>query len=186
VKRACPKLILLWPCIWIATTTCVEANAVPAGYRDIADRYDIPPKVLYAVALQESGKKLSDGAFRPWPWTLNVEGKPKRYETRRAAWRALKRYIRQGKVLIDIGLMQVNWHYHKNKLGTLWRALEPYHNMRVAADILKSQYRKRKDWLRAIGAYHSPGSKKRQRKNAERYRRRVAQHMASLNEGTKR
>jgi len=58
--------------------------------------------------------------------------------------------------------------------------------MRVAADILKSQYRKRKDWLRAIGAYHSPGSKKRQRKNAERYRRRVARHMASLNKGAKR
>lgn len=167
-------------------TTGVQANTVPAGYRGIADRYNIPPKVLYAIALQESGKTLHNGVFRPWPWTLNVEGKPERYETRTAAWLALKRYVGQGKVLIDIGLMQVNWRYHKNKLGTLWDALEPYHNLRVAAEILSSEYLKRKDWLQAVGAYHSPGRKKRQRKNAQRYRRRVARHMASLNEGTTR
>jgi len=185
VKKDARRLILLWPLMWISTTTCVQANAVPSGYQGIADQYQIPSKILYAIALQESGKKLSNGAFRPWPWTLNVEGKPKRYKTRKAAWLVLKQYVGQGKVLIDIGLMQVNWHYHQKKLGTLWRALEPYHNMRVAADILTSEYRKRKDWLRAVGAYHSPGSKKRQRKNAERYRRRVARHMASLNKGTK-
>jgi hypothetical protein len=81
---------------------------VPWGYALVAEAHGIPGKVLYAVALTESGGKLGDGRLRPWPWTLNVRGRAERFATRLDAYRALIRYLRQGLTLVDVGLMQVN------------------------------------------------------------------------------
>ena len=69
-------------------------------------------------------------------------------------------------------LMQVNWRYHQDQLGTPWQALEPYHNLRVAAGILQSCFDKRRDWWASVGCYHSPANVVR----AQRYRLRVVDH----------
>ncbi|WP_051299720.1 hypothetical protein [Methylobacter luteus] len=52
---------------------------------------------LYSIAVQESGMRLRDGAFRPWPWTLNVNERksgikagPRRFASKEAAARALQ------------------------------------------------------------------------------------------------
>ncbi|MEW8644213.1 MAG: transglycosylase SLT domain-containing protein, partial [Candidatus Thiodiazotropha sp.] len=73
---------------------------------------------------------------------------------------------------IDIGLMQVNWRYHQDRLGTPWQALDPYHNIRVGAGILQDCYATRQDWWGSVGCYHSPKDSYR----ADRYRRRVVSH----------
>jgi hypothetical protein len=39
--------------------------------------------------------------------------------------------------------MQVNWRYHQDKLGSPWQALDPYHNLRVGAEILQDCYANR-------------------------------------------
>ena len=85
------------------------------------------------------------------------------------AWQALRDWLAQGKRSIDIGLMQVNWRYHQKRLGDPWQALDPYHNLRVGADILQDCYATEQDWWASVGCYHAPANPAR----AERYRRRV-------------
>ena len=152
-------------------------DTVPAGYRTIATERDIPHTLLYAVALTESGKRvISTGAYRPWPWTLNVAGRGYFFDSRKEAWQALVEYIKGGKSSSDIGLMQVNWRYHQERLGTPWQALDPYHNLRVGAGILQDCYVTRQDWWASVGCYHAPSNPDR----ADQYRRRVVSRWQRL------
>ena len=164
----------------VLATGTTHADQIPEGYRQVAQQYAIPPAVFYAIAKTESAKRIKRGIYRPWPWTLNVAGRPARFPTRKEAFAALIRYLKHGITSIDIGLMQVNWRYHRQKLGSAWDALEPYHNLRVGARILRDEYDSRGNWLAAIGAYHSPGKKKAQRQRAKRYRNRVSRKIASI------
>ncbi len=149
--------------------TPLHAETIPSSYRQIAHEYGIPPRVLYSVALQESRMRLRSRQTRPWPWTLNVAGVPRRYPTRIAAYNGLTQYLKQGIRSIDIGLMQVNWSYHQDKLGNPWQALDPYHNVRTGAKILATEYRESQDWFEAIGRYHSPGTGLQQQRRAKKY-----------------
>ena len=159
--------LMLVPCLVHA------ALEVPVGYRRIAAEYAIPPQIFYAVALTESGKQIESlAALRPWPWTLNIAGTPTFFAHRDTAERALVRALKSGEVLIDIGVMQVNWRYHGTTLGSPRRALEPYHNLRIAAKILSECYRARANWWQAVGCYHAPGNAV----HAARYQARVHQH----------
>ncbi len=147
--------------------------SVPVGYQQVADAYDLPPEVLYAVALTESARQVdSSGNVRPWPWTLNVQGRGHFFDSRQEAEAALQQHFDQGRRSIDIGLMQVNWRYHRQRLGSPQLALDPYHNLRVAAEILRDCHQSRNDWWAAVGCYHAPNSPQR----AARYRARVRAH----------
>ena len=150
------------------------ANAeVPAGYRLVASHYGIPAEVLYAVGLAESARRVdSTGTVRPWPWTLNVQGKGFFYASRAQVQQALESFLDVGFESIDIGLMQVNWRYHQNYLESPQLALDPYHNLRVAAKILRECHQSRQDWWEAVGCYHAPNNPYR----ADRYRVRVFKH----------
>ena len=79
---------------------------------------------------------------------------------------------------MDIGLLQVNWHYHRAALVDPWTALAPYHNLRVGARILYRRYRATGDWWRAVGAYHAP----RHAERARWYRARVARWFARIDQ----
>ncbi len=148
-------------------------GVVPEGYRNIAAEQGIPHTIFYAIALTESATQIDKTNLqRPWPWTLNVAGHGYFYNSRHAAWRALKDWLHKGRRSIDIGLMQVNWRYHQERLGTPWQALNPYHNLRVGAAVLKACYQRRQDWWSSVGCYHSPSNPRR----ADRYRRRVVSH----------
>jgi len=161
--------------VWSTMAWCGEA--VPFGYRTIAAEYEIPYTILYAIALAESGRRLNDSSrHRPWPWVLNVAGRGYYYPSRQAAWDALKSFIDRGERSIDIGLMQVSWKYHKDKLGNTWQALDPYHNLRIAAVILQDCFKQRHDWWASVGCYHSPKNSVR----AQRYRLRVVGHWQRL------
>ena len=147
--------------------------SVPVGYQQVADAYDLPPEVLYAVALTESARQVdSTGNVRPWPWTLNVRGRGHFFASREEAEAALQQHFDAGRRSIDIGLMQVNWRYHRQRLGSPQLALDPYHNLRVAAEILRDCHQRRQDWWAAVGCYHAPNSPQR----AARYRARVRAH----------
>ena len=151
--------------------------SVPVGYRAVASESGIPYTVLYAVALTESAKKIRTPAvYRPWPWTLNIAGRGYFFDTRLSAWQALMAWLGKGRRSVDIGLMQVNWRYHKKRLGTPWQALDPYHNLRVGAGILKDCYTTRQDWWTSVGCYHAPSNPQR----AHQYRRRVVSRWQRL------
>lgn len=160
---------------------CILAYAfVPSGYQQVARLSQVPEHYFYGIALNESGKQLISRDFRPWPWTLNVEGKAYFYPTRKACYLALIDFLEQGKKLIDIGLMQVNWHYHQDKLRDPWQALDPYFNLHVGARILRNEYDKTHDWYQAVGRYHSPGQNSDQKQRANQYAEHVFKRIARL------
>lgn len=158
-------------CLLSMTGSPVGAHeAVPMGYQRIAAEYAIPQAIFYAVALTESGRAVEPhGTRRPWPWTLNVAGEGIYYATRLESWRALRGWLANGERSIDVGLMQVNWRYHRARLGDPWQALDPYHNLRVGAEILRECHATRQDWWDSVGCYHAPSHPVR----AADYRRRV-------------
>ena len=170
--------------ILILTTniTFAKAEIIPSMYHKIAIENNIPTVILYAVALAESAtkikkSKIKPGHYKPWPWTLNVSGVPRRYQTRKAAYKGLMYFLQQGVKSVDIGIMQINWRYHHKELGTPWQALEPIHNTRTGARILRDEYKITGEWKQAIGRYHSPGQKPMQKKRALNYASRVMKHI---------
>ena len=89
---------LLW---W---STAAQSQSVPVGYQQVASEYGLPPGLLYAVALTESGQSsLSGGQFRPWPWALNIDGEGHYFPSRQMAWQALQAVLTQTKTSVDIG-----------------------------------------------------------------------------------
>jgi len=161
-----------------AMTTSLHASVgppttsglVPPTYRSIAGEFGIPPAILFAVALTESGTAIkSSGARVPWPWTLNIAGEGSYYPTRWQALQAAQRALDSGIQSIDVGLMQVNWRYHAKSLGSLESGLDPVHNLTVGARILSACHAQRGDWLAAVECYHAPNDAAR----ANAYRQRV-------------
>lgn len=147
---------------------------LPLGYVIMGQRCGIPPMVLYGVALQESAKLFGRYAL-PWPWTLNVRGAPKRYPTYASAVAAMRGFIAEGIRNVDAGLMQVNWGYHREKLIEPARALDPYPNIAVGAQILRSHFSATRNWYTAVGRYHSPGNAERAANYSALVYRRIAQ-----------
>jgi len=69
----------------------------PLAYQLAAQRAGIPSSVLYAVALQESGIQWNSGGNQrlvPWPWSLNIAGQSRRFDTRLHACTALRQALR--------------------------------------------------------------------------------------------
>ena len=159
------------------TATPASTQPIPSGYRQVAAEYGIPPAIFYSVALTESGRVLGDASqLHPWPWTLNIHGDARYFGGRRAAERALHAALSDGEQSVDVGLMQVNWHYHRSRLQSPSAALDPNRNLRVAAGILQRCHTDRQDWWSAVGCYHAPADPAR----ALAYRTRVRLHWRRL------
>ncbi|HFH4040236.1 lytic transglycosylase [Achromobacter pulmonis] len=175
---AAPALMPGWPwCVLLAAvlaTEPVQAQEIPPpAYQLAAQRANIPSTVLYAVALQESGVRRG-GRIVPWPWSLNVAGQSRRYASRAQACAGVRQALREvPPTRIDVGLGQINLGYHPHRYRQPCDLLDPYENLRIAADILKEQHTPGEDWLLAVGRYHRPAGGA----PAARYRRSVSQHL---------
>lgn len=119
-------------------------------YAVVAKERGVAYAILKGIAMNESGRK-----GRPHPWTLNVHGRGFYYDTREQAYVALLGFIRKGYTSIDVGPMQVNLKFNGHRFSDLWSALDPITNIRVAADILRDNYRAAGDVRAAIAWYHS-------------------------------
>lgn len=128
---------------------------------------------MYGIALQESQLTIGRTAL-PYPWTLNVGGRPERHRDAEAARAALRRYLRAGLTNVDCGPMQVNWRWHQERLQTVERALDPYINLDVGAQLLADLHRTHGDWRLAIQLYHA-GSL-----NTDERRGRAQRYLASV------
>lgn len=153
-------------------------SAIPRVYKIVAERHSIPTSIFYAVALTESGKQY-DSTLLPWPWTLNIDGDGNYYESYHAAKIALSKALEKSQS-VDIGLMQINWRWHQDKLQNIATALNPLQNLNYGARILHECYQQSGDWWEAVGHYHSPANTTKARRNAERYRQRVKAHWTRL------
>jgi hypothetical protein len=149
------------------------------AYEFVAEAYDMPADILYAVAMTESAKSHGE-IHRPWPWALNINGVGVYCATQQEATLILKAAIREHRS-VDIGLMQISWRWHQHRFSHSAEALIPLHNLRAGAAILREQYERDEDWWQAVGRYHSPGNDMASQAKARTYRQRVEQHWQALN-----
>jgi Transglycosylase SLT domain len=155
----------------------VASADIPPAYAAVAASHGIPADLFYAVALTESGRALpSISVTRPWPWSANFGGRGQYFASRREAQRAIEDYLRSGRRSVDIGLMQISWRYHKDKLGSVWHALDPHSNLNEAAKILIWCNAQHRDWWLSVGCYHAPSNKA----HALQYQERVRKHWSGL------
>lgn len=156
----------------------------PAAFEAAAARHGIPAWLMYGVALQESVLTIGR-AVLPYPWTLNVAGRPERHRDADGARAALRRYLRTGVTNVDCGPMQLNWRWHQDRLGTVERALDPYVNLDVGANLLADLRRSHGDWRIAVQLYHAGSLNTTERRaRAQRYlasvERRLQRHGISF------
>jgi len=124
----------------------------------VAEIHDLDPYQLYSVALVEARRKWRDGLVRPWPWAITKNGKaPKSYypESREEAQRILDQLL-QETTNLDIGMMQINYHWHGHRVANPADLLDMQTNLEVAAMILTEALASAPaDPELGIGRYHS-------------------------------
>lgn len=166
-------MFLMTVYLWgVGSPPVIAQDVPPPAYQIAAAATDIPSTVLYAVALQESGRSIN-GKLRPWPWTLNVAGKSFYFESSDDACAHLTTTLKTTSAKrVDVGLGQINVGYHGHRVGKPCDLLNPYLNLAIAGKILTEQHRPGQDWLVTMGKYHSPANST----AAARYRASVQRH----------
>ncbi len=115
-----------------------------------------PPQLLTAIGVVESGRAEPRTArVTPWPWSINVGGQGRIFETRADAVAAVQALQAAGTQSIDVGCMQVNLMYHPEAFASIDQAFEPDANVVYAAGFLGRLFVQVGDWRRAAAAYHS-------------------------------
>jgi hypothetical protein len=114
----------------------------------------VPLSVLRAIALTETGR-TKQGSFRPWPWTVNMEGKGVWFDSFDEARDYVARHHARGARSYDVGCFQINYRWHGQHFATLDQMFDPDANAAYAARFLSELHAEFGDWSRAAGAYHS-------------------------------
>ncbi len=136
----------------------------------------VPISVLKAISLTETGRKRG-GKFRPWPWTVNMEGKGVWFDNEDEARAYVYKHFKRGARSFDVGCFQINYKWHHQNFSSLEEMFEPLANGIYAAKFLTELYEEKGNWKDAAGAYHS-----RTPKYANRYKERFAKFRARFSE----
>jgi soluble lytic murein transglycosylase-like protein len=115
-----------------------------------ATRYAIPLGVLYAVGLTETGKR---GSLQPF--AMNIEGRAHYSESIADAVTDFETARAEGSVLIDIGCMQINHHYHAERFASVREMFDPRKNVDYAARFLNELKAREGNWTLAVARYHA-------------------------------
>jgi hypothetical protein len=131
-----------------------DAGVCVAAIRQAEKAHGIPTDLLLAIGLQEAGLSYK-GSMTIWPWSLNVEGKGFRFDTREEAEDFLARELAAGTQSIDVGCLQVNLRWHPEAFPSPAAGFDAARNADYAARFLRGLYQETGDWLEAAGRYHS-------------------------------
>jgi hypothetical protein len=153
----------------IATAALCDAAAATA-----AAESGVPLEVLRAITRTETGRRLH-GATRPWPWTVNMEGRGVWFASRTEAVAYAEAERARGARSFDMGCFQINYRWHGQHFASLDAMMDPLQSARYAARYLAALFAERGDWLSAAGRYHSATSA-----FAERYKLRFRSFLAQL------
>ena len=126
----------------------------------------VPYSVLWSITRTETGRNRN-GQLQPWPWTVNMEGEGRWFDTEDAARAYVFKHFKRGARSFDVGCFQINFKWHGTAFQSIDQMFDPVENARYAADFLKRLYDETGDWSAAAGAYHS-----RTPEFAQRYRTR--------------
>lgn len=161
----------------IPSLTIAEAM-IPKMYQLVAEEKRVPTKLFFALILNESRSLTSHNNVKkslPWPWTINHKGKPYFFKSREKAYLFAKALIAQNDKSFDVGLGQMNWRWHEDRFDGLWDAFDPYINLSASADHFREQYDRPEcnKWELAVGCYHRPSQRYKDKKIAQNYTKRV-------------
>lgn len=139
----------------LATPEAAEPAALCERAAEIASqREGVPISVLAAISLGESGRRQGK-AFRPWPWTVNMEGAGRWFGTAEEALAYAQREFDGGARSFDIGCFQINYRWHGRNFASIGQMFDPLANALYAARFLRLLYAEQGSWEAAAGAYHS-------------------------------
>lgn len=110
----------------------------------------IPEGLLMAIAAVESEHN---------PWAINCAGVSRSFNSHEAAKKFVVELRNQGKVDINIGILQINYGAHKTRFKTAEEVLNPTKNITYAAKYLAQLKKQYGSWQRAVCFYHSPDAK---------------------------
>ncbi|MCX7565776.1 lytic transglycosylase domain-containing protein [Sulfitobacter sp. F26169L] len=139
------------------------AQVCDTASRQVAKESGVPLAVLRAITRTETGRGTG-GSLRPWPWTVNMEGKGVWFDSEDEARVYVFRHFKNGARSFDVGCFQINYRWHGKAFNSIEDMFDPLINTRYAAKFLGQLYGELGDWTQAAGAYHS-----RTRKYATRY-----------------
>jgi hypothetical protein len=144
-------VVALLPLTGVASTP--DCGAIAARMERTED---IPPGLLQAVALAESGRAHPvHGHARPWPWTVRSGPDSFYLPSKELALRKVRELRAAGRSNIDVGCMQINLGYHGTAFATLDDAFDPLRNVAYGARFLAQLRAETRSWAKATGRYHS-------------------------------
>lgn len=122
-------------------------------WNQAARKHGVDPLLLYSVALFESNRNYGN-QVRPHPFALhfNRAGISIYAESKKQAKFVLDHVTTDN---VDIGLGQVNYHHHKDKVQSPEELLDPETNLKVASKILAHALSSTSDLELGVGRYHS-------------------------------
>lgn len=137
---------------------------IPQSFINIAEKYNIDPIIMYSISTSETGlnRGLKMGAS-PYAWTANIcdmkagnNCKGYWFDSREELYQKLSQEIKRGNLWFDVGIMQMNWRFHRHRFNNdLWLATHPLVNMNEAAKLLLEISQKHKNLLDIYSAYHA-------------------------------
>ncbi|KFI33792.1 tail length tape measure protein [Haematobacter missouriensis] len=149
-------------------TVCEQAALVASR------QSGVPASVLRAISLTETGRRQG-GRFQSWPWTVNMEGEGRWFDTPEAALAYVRQEFARGARSFDVGCFQINYRWHGDAFDTVEEMFDPLGNALYAARFLSELHGEFGSWSAAAGAFHS-----RTPEYAARYRERFDTIRAGL------
>ncbi|MFZ1110040.1 MAG: lytic transglycosylase domain-containing protein [Rhodomicrobium sp.] len=115
-----------------------------------ANKYAIPLGILYAVGLTETGVGGHLHAY-----ALNLEGDTVYSLSKEQAILRFHAAQAAGRRLIDVGCMQLNYHFHGQSFSSVGEMLDPHKNVDYAARFLKELKAREGGWTLAVARYNA-------------------------------
>ncbi|MBW1987541.1 MAG: lytic transglycosylase domain-containing protein [Deltaproteobacteria bacterium] len=123
-------------------------------WNQAACEHGVDPLLLYSVALLESNRRHGESKVRPHPYALHFnEAGISIYAASKREAKFVLDHVQTDNV--DIGLGQVNYHHHKDKVQRPEDLLDPATNLKVASAILAEALASTSDLELGVGRYHS-------------------------------
>lgn len=143
----------------LMNVSSVEASSSRSLVCDTAaaaasDNYGVPLSVMRAITRTETGRSRN-GKLDPWPWTVNMEGKGKWFNTQIEAQNYVAQHFNRGARSFDVGCFQINYRWHGQAFSSIEAMFDPVLNAKYAARFLRKLHAELGSWERAVGAYHS-------------------------------
>ena len=151
-SRAFPlcTAILMAAVAWSDAAHAAAASVCEREMIAAAQATGVPLGVLLSVGVTETGHK---GVLQPY--ALNIEGKTVIARSQQEAVDYFRKARGKGKILIDLGCMQVNHHYHGGNFASVEAMLDPHQNVTYAAQFLKRLREQEGNWTMAVARYHA-------------------------------